>query len=406
MSPSQDLSIFAAALGIAAPWKLISIEFDEVKGELHLRVDCNAGERFPCPDGSGLVGRYDSRERTWRHLNFWQHKTFISANVPRVRCSDGSVQMIEVPWATKGSGFTLMFEAAALLLMRNMPVAAVADIVDEHDTRLWRLLHRHVEAWKPKIDMSKTTAICVDETAAKRGHTYITLVIDATTKRLLFATEGRDKSTIYRFSEIMSVQGGDPMRVTHAAIDMSNAFKGGVADHFPNATIVYDRFHIAQWMNKAVDQVRRSEVREKTELKGTKFLWLKRHDRLSDDERALLGEFIQSRKKTAKAYQLKVLWDEFYKQKTELEAKGFLKAWVNSAIESNILPMMKIACIINASWQRFTSWISTPISTAINEGTNSIVQAIRARARGYKNPLNFINMCYFLRSGMPELKPT
>jgi transposase len=89
----------------------------------------------------------------------------------------------------------VMFEAAVLLLMREMPVAAVAQMVDEHDTRLWRLLHRYVDAWKPCIDMSKTTTICVDETASKRGHTYITLVIDAATKRLIFATEGRDKST-------------------------------------------------------------------------------------------------------------------------------------------------------------------------------------------------------------------
>lgn len=402
----NDAAIFAAALGIAAPWKLTDIDFDKDKGELRLRVSCDTGARFPCPGGAGDVGRYDSRERTWRHLNFWQHKTYITADVPRVRCADGSIQTIDVPWASKGSGFTLMFEASVLLLMREMPVAAVAELVDEHDTRLWRLLHRHVEDWKPRIDMSQTTAICIDETASKRGHKYITLVIDASSKRLLFAAEGRDKSTISQFSDIMRKQGGDPLRITHAAIDMGNSYKGGVADNFPKAAIVYDRFHVAQWMNKAVDQVRRSEVREKKELKGTKFLWLKRHDRLSENERQMLSEFIQSRNKTAKAYQLKTLWDDFYQQTSEDAAKGFLKAWVNAAIESKLLPMMKIACIINASWKRFTSWISTPISTAINEGTNSLVQAVRARARGYKNPTNFINICYFLRSGMPVPRPT
>jgi transposase len=314
----NSIAIFAAALGIAAPWKVTGVEFNQEKRELYLRLDCSAGEKFPCPDGSGLAGRYDSRERTWRHLNFWQHKTFITADIPRVRCADGSIQMIDVPWAKKGSGFTVMFEAAVLLLMREMPVAAVAQMVDEHDTRLWRLLHRYVDAWKPCIDMSKTTAICVDETASKRGHTYITLVIDAATKRLIFATEGRDKSTLQRCAETMRQQGGDPLRVTHAAIDMGNPYKGGVADYFPKAAIVYDRFHIAQWMNKAVDQVRRAEVREKDELKGTKYLWMKRHDRLTDKERAQLGEFIQSRKKTAKAYHLKTLWDDFYQQPTEV----------------------------------------------------------------------------------------
>jgi transposase len=95
----NSIAIFAAALGIAAPWKVTGVEFNQEKRELYLRLDCSAGEKFPCPDGSGLAGRYDSRERTWRHLNFWQHKTFITADIPRVRCADGSIQMIDVPWA-------------------------------------------------------------------------------------------------------------------------------------------------------------------------------------------------------------------------------------------------------------------------------------------------------------------
>jgi transposase len=73
---------------------------------------------------------------------------------------------------------------------------------------------------------------------------------------------------------------------------------------------------------------------------------------------------------------------------------------VNAAIEPRLLPMIQISCILNASWQRFTYWIGNSISTAINDGTNSLAQAVRARARGFRNPLNFTNMCYFLRSGM------
>jgi transposase len=199
-------------------------------------------------------------------------------------------------------------------------------------------LHRYVDEWKPKIDMSKTTNICVDETASRRGHEYITIVVDGATRKVLFACEGRDKSTLSRFADILVQHGGDPRAITAAAIDMGNPYIGGMRDNFPNASMVFDRFHVTQWMNKAVDRVRRSESRREEILTGTKFLFMKRHDRLNKQERIQLKEFIDQRKKTAIAYQLRTLWDDFYKQDNKEAAKGFLKAWVNAAIESKLYP--------------------------------------------------------------------
>ena len=362
-----DTQLFTLALGLQAPWFIADVHFDADQEELHLTLGFAEDAVFHLSPDSAERGRpYDTRERTWRHLDFWQHKTYLSARVPRIQCADGSVKMIEVPWARKGSGFTLLFESSALLLMREMPVAAVARRLREHDTRLWRILQHYVENWKPRIDMSQTTTICVDETASKRGHAYITLVIDGETRRLLYATKGRDKSTLGKFSLEMQARGGDPQRVRFAAIDMGNPFKGGIRDFFKNAIITFDRFHITQWMNKAVDTVRRQEVAQNAAIKGTKFLWMKRHEKLSESERNQLGVFIKSRTQTARAYQLKVLWEDFYKQTKADDAKGFLKALVNAAIESRILPMMKIACQINAQPKPFISWIESRLSTAIN----------------------------------------
>lgn len=389
------------ALGLQHPWIITKTTFDSEAQKLHISIDYDDAACFDCGDGSQPVRPYDSRERTWRHLDFWQHKTYITARVPRIKGSDGKVVMVDVPWARKGSGFTLLFESSVLLLLREMPVAAVARQVDEHDTRLWRLLHHYVEQWKPQIDLSQTTAICVDETASKRGHQYITIIIDASSRKLIYADTGRDKSTLYRFACKMPELGGNPYNITSAAIDMGNPYKGGIRDYFPNAEVTFDRFHVAQWMNKAVDQVRRAEVKKLGTLKGSKFLFMKRHDRLSESQLQQLSEFTKQRSETAQAYGLKTLWDDFYKQTTKEDAKGFLKAWVNSALASKILPMMKLANAINFDWKKHVSWIASKASTAINEGTNSLIQAIRGRARGYRNVQNFIDMCYFLRSGMP-----
>ena len=99
-----------------------------------------------------------------------QHSAYLTARVPRCRCDQHGVKQVQVPWARAGSGFTLLFEALLMALMREMPVKAVARIVGEHDTRLWRLVDHHVGEARQRADMSQVKAIAVDENAARRGH--------------------------------------------------------------------------------------------------------------------------------------------------------------------------------------------------------------------------------------------
>jgi hypothetical protein len=122
---------------------------------------------------------------------------------------------VALPWARPGSGFTLLFEALLVALLAQMPVKAVADLVSEHDTRLWRLLHHHVEQARAKVSMAKVSRVGVDETSARRGQDYVSLFVDldAPKPRVLFATEGRDHLTVERFAADLQAHGGDPLRV-------------------------------------------------------------------------------------------------------------------------------------------------------------------------------------------------
>ena len=113
-----------------------------------------------------------------------------------------------MPWSEPGSGFTLWFEALVVALAREMPVRAVARLVGEHDTRLWRLLKRHVGEARADVDFSGVRAVAVDETACRRGHDYITLFADLDRSRLLYATPGRDAPVVHRFREDLEARGG------------------------------------------------------------------------------------------------------------------------------------------------------------------------------------------------------
>lgn len=110
----QMQELFRVALGLAEPWVVSKIEFSGDRQQLELWLDFASGSRFACPEcGRAGCGAYDSTERTWRHLNFFQHKTLLHARQPRVECPDHGVKTVEVPWSRPGSGFTLLMERSS-----------------------------------------------------------------------------------------------------------------------------------------------------------------------------------------------------------------------------------------------------------------------------------------------------
>lgn len=177
--------------------------------------------------------------------------------MPRVRCDRCGIRKANVPWARPDSGFTLLFEALLMTMVSAMPVKAVARMVGEHDTRLWRVIHHYVAQARARSTAAAVTRGAIDETAARRGHDYITLFVDIDRARVVFATEGRDAETITAFADDLARHGGDPEAVSEVCIDMSPAFIKGVAESLPNAAVTFDKSHAVRIVNDAVDQVRR-----------------------------------------------------------------------------------------------------------------------------------------------------
>jgi len=147
-------TLFTMALGLQAPWEVKDLQFDKEGQRLDIVVDFKRGANFPCPTCGLSCKVHDTEEKTFRHMDFFQHSAYLTARVPRCKCDQDGVKMVAVPWARPGSGFTLLFEAWLMLLLKAMPVASVADLVGEHDTRLWRLLHHHVDEGRAGVDMS------------------------------------------------------------------------------------------------------------------------------------------------------------------------------------------------------------------------------------------------------------
>ena len=334
-----ERGLFERALGLEWPWRVERTEFDAAERRLDLHLDFEAGGTFACPScGRGGCKAHDASGKRWRHLDFFQHRAYLHARVPRVRCPACGVKQARVPWAEPGSGFTLWFEALVVALAREMPVRAVARLVGEHDTRLWRLLKRRVGEARADVDFSGVRAVAVDETACRRGHDYITLFADLDRSRLLYATPGRDAAVVHRFREDLEAHGGHAGQIRDLCMDMSAAYMKGAREVFPEAGITFDRFHVQRLMNRAVDEVRRQERKERPELNRTRYPWLKRRGKLTASQRRWLGELLDpSRRglKTALAYRIKLAFEAFWDLPPRLAAT-YLEKWCSWAAESGL----------------------------------------------------------------------
>ena len=147
--------------------------------------------------------------------------------MPRVDCPDHGVKRATVPWARPGSRFTLLFEQAALILVREMPVLAAARFMGITDKRLWRIVEHYVRRAVAALDLRSVRAVGLDETASKRGHNYVTVFIDMDrrTKPVIFVTPGKGKACVVAFRAFMLGHGGEPTRVSEVVCDMSPACK-------------------------------------------------------------------------------------------------------------------------------------------------------------------------------------
>ena len=391
----QVQELFRTALGLAEPWTVAEAGFSEGEGRLSIRLDFPAGSRFPCPECGAARGVYDASERKWRHLNFFQHETVLLARLPRVECPEHGVKTAEVPWARGGAGFTLLMEAYILALVQGGTTPAQAGrLVGEHDTRLWRVVLHYAEKGREAQDVSGVAAVGIDETSRSRGHNYVTVFMDLNPldRRVLFAAEGKDAGTVGRFRADLEARGGDPGQVAEACMDMSAAFAKGVSEQFPGASLTFDNFHLVQLLTDAVDEVRRAEQRERPELKGTRYVWLKNEWNWTEAQREAFERLRSSNLGTVRAMHLKNVFQDIFACSGAAEAEPLLKRWHFWATHSRLAPMAKAAKTIKRHWDGVLRWFDSRISNGAVEAVNGLIQAAKRRARGFRTETNLIAM--------------
>ncbi len=398
----KDFDIFKAALCLGDEWIVATTVFDAEKKRLDIYLDFARGTEFKCSVCGAMGKVYDSSERVWQHLNFFQYGTYIHARLPRVNCPSDGVRQIDVPWAREHSGFTLLFEAMIMALADDMPIASIARMVGVHDTRIWRIIEHYVMGDLEDMDLSKVTKVGIDETSSKRGHKYVTLFVDMDTSKVIFVTEGKDASTLQAFKDHLVAHKGKPGKIREFSSDMSPAFISGIETHFPKAGITFDKFHVMKLLNKAVDETRRDEQKEEKDLKRSRYVWLKNPENLTEDEQKKLASLSKKKLKTGKAYRMKLVFQELFDLDEE-EGITELKKWHNWAIRSRLEHLKEFATTLMNHWNGIVRYFKTNLTNGILEGLNSMVQLAKARARGYRSVKYFKLIIYIIVGKMGSL---
>jgi transposase len=398
--------LFEKALGLGNGWKVVKSEMNVAERRLELWLDFAVGAQFACPQCAQWCPVHDTVERKWRHLDFWQHRTALTARVPRIKCEEHGVLQAQVPWARPGSGFTLMMEAIILLLCQEMTVAAAARHLGEHDTRLWRVLDHYVMEAHRKKDWSEVTRLMVDETSARRGHKYVTVVLDADSRELLWMVAGRSSQALVEFAQAMPAHGGRPEQITRVVMDMSPAYITGAQSVFPQARIVFDHFHIMKLAGEALDAIRKNLRAQGAQMHGG--LWALRGNvwTRTAEQQELRKQFCQAYPKLGRAMALRDALQDVLAS----EEVSALHWWLGWAARCRLDPFRKLAQTIKNHFEGILAFMETRLTNAAMEAVNGVLQKAKRMACGFRN-FHYFRLAAYLKAGHlnivePHFSPT
>ena len=394
----KQAELFGQALGLQEPWQVEKTVFDADSGKLDIYLTWQLMSKFPCPKCQKICTVHDSKERTWRHLNFFQFKAYIHICVPRIKCTEHKVRQVGVPWARAGSGFTLLFDALLMQLMTVMPVKSVANIVGEHDTRLWRVLNHYVSEARKKENFSTVKNIGMDETSSKKGHNYVSIFADLDESKILFATEGKNADTVKAFVNDLKAHNGNAEQIENVSCDMSNSFIKGTEENLKNAKITFDKFHVMKMVNEALDKVRKMEQANNEVLKNSRYAWLKNPENRTKTQNEIFSSLSKMNLDTVRAYNIKISIQGFWQISDPEIAEQYLNKWYFWATHSRLEPIKELAYSIKRHWNGILQYTKSGINNGILEGMNSLIQATKRKARGYRNTDNLINVIYLTLS--------
>lgn len=391
----EDTRLYETILGLQRPWYVERVEVRASEEQVWVRLEREETVPLTCPECGEAAPGYDrSEERRWRHLDTCQYTTVLAARIPRVRCEAHGVRQVAVPWAEERSRFTLLFEAFALRVLKETTLLGLTRLLGITWREAEGIFRRAVERGLARRTAERVRFYGVDETSFQKRHEYVTVINDLERGRVLAVADHRRQESLAAYWR--SLSDAERGEVDEVVMDMWDPYVAATRTELPHGTskITFDRYHVMQHLNRAVDLVRRAEharLRKVGDerLKGTKYLWLKGEQRRSDRDLALIEELGRSGLKVGRAWAIKEAIRKLWTYRSPYWAHRYFQRWYAWAVRSQLAPIIAAAKMMKRYLYGILGYLRHKHTNALAEALNAKIQEIKRRARGYRNRGNF-----------------
>ena len=402
-------NVWRKLIGVDRQTVIESIDFDEEADSAVVHVRPRRATKRRC----GLCGRrapgYDqgAGRRNWRTLDLGVLLCHLQADAPRVNCPEHGPTVAQVPWARHGAGHTYVFDDQVAWLVTHTSKSAVGELCRVAWRTVGSIITRVVDDARAAHDpFDNLRRIGIDEISYRKGHKYLTVVVDHDTGRLVWVAVGRDKATLEQFFDLLGEERSHLVKLVSA--DAAEWIATVVAERCPNATLCADAFHMVSWATRALDEVRKEIWRIArtmgaptliARIKGCRYALLKNPENLTDRQQAGLARVAQVNKTLYRAYLLK----EQFRLVFQLRGKAAIRAlddWCAWARRCRIPAFVDLYYRILRHRESIVATLTNDgLSNALVESTNTKLRLLTRVAYGFRSTDNLIALCLLDRGG-------
>jgi len=360
-------------------------------GEMIFAIEHNS-ESLMCPDcGSADVIRKGKSPRTIQTLPIGMKKVFIDIEVQRIECRECScIKQVKIGFADERNSYSRQLERFAIELSYKMSITDISKYLGMCWDTVKDIHKKYLGKKYSKPVLKDLEMIAIDEIAVGQGHKYLTVVMDMATGAIVFTGDGKGSEALEPFWKRLNRSNA---LIKAVAVDMSPAYRKAIENHLPQATIIYDHFHIVKAFNDKLSDFRRtlySQMKDEEQrkvLKSTRWLLLKNPENLDEakNEQLRLEKALEINKPLAIAYYMKEDLRQIWNQANKSDAKIKIKSWIEMAKCSGIRMLEKFSQTMKSHINGILSWYDIRISTGPLEATNNKIKYLLRQAFGFRD---------------------
>lgn len=336
---------------------------------------------------------HQKKPRRFSFVPLWGIPVYLCYLMRRVDCLRCGVKVEALPWSDGKSPLTRQYQLFLAQWARRLSWQEVARVFNTNWNQVYQSVKRVVEYGLLHRDLDQISAIGVDEIHYGQGQSYLTLVyqLDRDDKRLLYVGKKRTIKSLLRFFWELGHERCS--RIEYVCSDMWRPYLKVIHKKIPQALHILDRFHIVALLNKAVDEVRREEVKQlqaegfEPVLLKSKYCLLKRQENLTLGQEQRLADVLQYDLKSVRAYLLKESFELFWTYTSPYWANWFLKRWCTRAMRSRLKPIKKFVKTVRRHETLMMNWFKAKkaYSSGIVEGLNRRINLVTRKSYGFKS---------------------